>query len=237
MDVRLRRLLVIPVVLVALCGLALTLGLTTPSYAGGPEATPTCECTGGGTLDEDVTNTSSIVGYVYDYTLGPPVSPKGMGVTVTGCSWSATWGTDDNGYFYFNNLGAGVARVNLQLPPNGHAINPNVAVNTSGLTQTYTVYLGFYLGDKPPLGDLKTPDGKPLTGIYAETVTLPPDSTPDGTIMPDVGGTFPDSYLVIGLSAMLLLLLQVAGLAGLVRQRANLWPVATSYSIGRSKQR
>jgi hypothetical protein len=84
------------------------------------------------------------------------------------------------------------------------------------------VYLGFYVGDQPPLGELKTPDGRSLTGINEQTVTLPPTTTPDGAIMPDVGGTFPDSYLVIGLSAVLLLFLPVAGLAGLARQRVHL---------------
>jgi hypothetical protein len=216
MDIKTHRLLVIPVVLVVLCGLALACGLATPSYAGGPDATPTCECTGGGEL-EDVTNTSSIVGFVYDYTTGPPVPTEGMGVTIKGCSWEAVWGTDENGYFYFNNLGQGVAYVNLQLPANGHAVNPNVMVQTSGLTQTYTVYLGFYLGDQPPLGQLTTPDGKALTGINEVTVTEPPETTPDGTIIPDVGGTFPDSYLVIGLSALMLLSLPVAGLSELAR--------------------
>ena len=223
MDVKLRRLLVIPILFAALCGLALLAGWNTPSYAGGPDATPTCpSCTGGGTPTTPVANTSSIVGYVYDFSTGPPVPVKDMGVTLTGCSWEAVWGTDDNGYFYFNNLGQGSAYVNLQLPPNGHAVNPNVLVNTSGMTQTYTVYLGFYVGDQPPLGELKAPDGRSLTGINEQTVTLPPTTTPDGAIMPDVGGTFPDSYLIIGLSAVLLLFLPVAGLAGLARQRVHL---------------
>jgi len=216
MDAMLRRLAVICVALVTLCGLALLLGTTAPSHAGGPEATPTCDCSGGAS-PTPVPNKSSIVGYVYDYSTGPPIPVKDMGVTLTGCSWSATWGTDDNGYFYFHNLGAGGAHVNLQLPPGGHAINPNVLVNTSGMTQTYTVYLGFYVGDNPPLGDLKTPSGLALTGINMQTVTLPPTTTPDGTIMPDVGGTLPDSYLAIGLSVALLAVLPIAGSVELVR--------------------
>jgi hypothetical protein len=217
MNVRLSRLLVIFVALVALCGLTLPFGWTSSSYAGGPEATPTCDCTGG-MNPTPVPNSSSIVGYVYDYSTGPPVPRKGIGVKLTGCSWSAVWGTDDYGYFYFDNLGQGVAQVNLQLPPNGHAINPNVIVDTSGLTETYTVYLGFYLGDTPPSGELTTPDGKPLTGSSTSTTTLPPGSTTDETLIPSVGGTLPDSYLVIGLSAMLLLLLPVAGLVELTRR-------------------
>jgi hypothetical protein len=229
MDIKLRRLLVILVALVALCGLAALAGSNTPSYAGGPDVTPTClSCTGnGGTptpVGTPVANTSSIVGYVYDYSTGPPVPVKDMGVTLTGCSWDAVWGTDDNGHFYFNNLGQGSALVNLQLPPNGHAINPNVLVHTSGMTDTYTVYLGFYVGDQVPLGELKTPDGKSLTSINEQTVTLPPTTTPDGTVMPDVGGTFPDSYLIIGLTAILLLFLPVAGLAELNGLRVPVSP-------------
>ena len=225
MDFKLRRLLVISVLPAVLCGLALLAGWNTPSYAGGPDATPTClVCTGNGGTPTPVANTSSIVGYVYDYSTGPPVPVKDMGVTLTGCSWDAVWGTDDNGHFYFNNLGQGSALVNLQLPPNGHAINPNVLVSTSGMTDTYTVYLGFYLGDQPPLGELKTPDGKSLTGINEQTVTLPPTTSPDGTIIPDVGGTFPDSYLFIGLTAILLLFLPLAGLAELKGLHAPVSP-------------
>ena len=220
MDVKLRRLLVVFLLPAVLCGLALLAGWNTPSYAGGPDATPTCPCTGGGGgTPTPVANTSSIVGYVYNYSTGPPVPVKDMGVTLTGCSWSAVWGPDDNGYFYFPNLGAGTAHVNLQLPPNGHAINPDVIVETSGLTETYTVHLGFYVGDKPPADSFTTPDGEPLTGVSAETVTLPPDTTSDGALLSDVGGTLPDSYLVIGLSAALLMSLPVAGLAELTRQR------------------
>lgn len=206
MNAKLFRLLVISVALVALGGLAVLFGSTPPSYAGGPEATPTCDCTGG-VSPTPVPNTSSIVGFVYDYSTGPPIPTKGMGVVLDGCSWTAAWGTDDNGYFYFDNLGAGGAHVNLQLPPDGHALNPNVLVETSGLTETYTVYLGFYRGDTKPSGELKTPDGKLLSGSKA-----PGTTSPDGAALPGVGGTFPDSYLVIALSAMLLLLLPVAGM-------------------------
>jgi hypothetical protein len=219
MDVKLRRLIVIFIPLVVLGVLALLAGMNTPSYAGGPDATPTCLVCTGETNPTPVPNMSSIVGYVYDYSTGPAVPTKDMGVAVTGCSWDAVWGTDDNGYFFFDNLGQGAALVNLQLPPNGHALNPNVIVNTSGMTETYTVYLGFYVGDSPPLGELKTPDGRSLTGINEQTVT---DTTTDGAVMPDVGGTFPDSYLIIALSVALLLTLPVAGLAGLARQRVHL---------------
>mgnify|MGYP003573709246 CR=1 FL=1 len=175
MEAKLRRLVVIPIAIVALCGLTMALSWTTPGYAGGPEATPTCPSCTGGTNPTPVANTSSIVGYAYDYSTGPP---------------------------------------------NGHAINPNVLVNTSGMTDTYTVYLGFYVGDQPPLGELKTPDGRSLTGINEVIVTELPAST-DGAIIPDVGGVFPDSYLIIGLSAILLLSLPIAGLTALARQYAH----------------
>ena len=220
MEIKMWRLMVIPIAIVALCGLTMALSWTATGYAGGPEETPTCPSCTGGTNPTPVPNTSSIVGYVYDYSTGPAVPVKDMGVKITGCSWDAVWGTDDNGYFFFNNLGEGPAYVNLQLPPNGHAINPNVLVNTSGMTETYTVYLGFYVGDQPPLGELTTPDGRSLTGINEQIVTDVPAST-DGAVMPDVGGVFPDSYLIIGLSAVLLLSLPLAGLTALARQRAH----------------
>lgn len=208
MDRRLRRLLVVSVALVALWGVMLLFGWAIPGYAGGPEATPTCDECKGGMSPTPVPNTSSIVGFVYDYSAGSPAPAEGMGVTLSGCSWDAVWGTDDNGYFYFDNLGQGIAYVNLQLPPDSHAINPNIIVETSGVTQTYTVYLGFYRGGTPPSSDqLTTPEGEPLT---------------PGALIPGVGGTLPDSYLVIGLSATLLLSLPVAGVARLARRRACL---------------
>jgi len=220
MNMRLRRLLMVSVALAALCGLALLSGWATPGYAGGPEATPTCdECTGG-MQPTPVPNTSSIVGFVYDYSTGPPVPTRGVGVTLTGCSWSAVWSTDDSGYFYFNNLGQGVAHVTLQLPPDGHAINPDVVVNTSGLTETTTVYIGFYRGNTPPAGPFQTPDGQALTGINGGSPPPLPGTTSDGAPLPGVGGPWPDSYRAMGLSAALLLLLTGTGVAKLARRRA-----------------
>jgi hypothetical protein len=220
MDAKLLRLMVIPVFLVALCLLALPLWAT-PSQAGGPDPTPCANCSGG-MNPTPVPNLSRIDGYVYNYTTGAPAPTKGMGVTLTGCSWDAVWGTDDYGFFYFNNLGEGMTYVNLQLPPNGHPINPNVVVNTTGMTDTvYTVYLGYYLGDTPPSGPFTTPDGKSLSGSSPTVIVREPGSTADGAPLPDVGGTLPDSYLVIGLSALLLMALPVAGLSRLRAQPAQ----------------
>ena len=134
MDAKLLRLMLIPVFLVTLCLLALPLWAT-PSQAGGPDPTPCASCSGG-MNPTPVPNLSRIDGYVYDYTSGAAVPIKDMGVTLTGCSWEAVWGTDDHGFFYFHNLGEGTAYVNLRLPPNGHPINPNVVVNTTGMTDT-----------------------------------------------------------------------------------------------------
>jgi hypothetical protein len=209
------RLLAIFVALMVLGGLTFLVGGTEPTYAGGPEATPTCECIGG-EAEVDATpvpNKSSIVGYAYDYSTGPPIGRKGLEVKLTGCSWSATWGTDDNGYFYFDNLGFGVAHVDVQLPPGAHAVNPNVVVQTSGVTETYTVYLGYYFGDTPPKGPFTTPNGLTLSGGAAAGTPMPGGSTSAGAPLPNVGGTLPDSYLVIGLSALLLMGLPVAGMA------------------------
>jgi hypothetical protein len=217
-DMKSSHLLVSLLGVAFLCGLALSLGGTAPSYAGGPDVTPTCLVCTGGMNPTPVPDKSSIVGYVYDYSSGSPAPRKDVIVKLDGCSWSAQWGTDDFGYFYFNNLGQGAAEVNLQLPPSAHVLNPNVIVQTSGLTETYTVYLGYYVGNTAPTGPLTTPDGKSLTGLNGGTIPLPPPGpTPGAAPLPDVGGTLPDSYLVIGLSAALLVLLPVAGLAKLAR--------------------
>jgi hypothetical protein len=162
-----------------------------------------------------VPNKSSIVGYIYDYSTGPPVGRRDVAVKLTGCSWDANWSTDDNGYFFFNDLGQGAAYVNVQLPPGGHAINPNVLVQTSGVTETYTVYLGYYLGDTRPSGPFNTPDGKPLSGSTTPTDGLPPGATTGDTLMPSVGGVPPVSDLL--LSAGLLMLLPFAGLTRMMR--------------------
>ena len=214
---KLLHLVVIVLALIILCALALSFDQAAPSYAGGPEATPTCDCSGSGVSETPVPDKSSIVGYVYDYSTGPAIPRKDVGVKITGCSWEAVWGTDDNGYFYFNNLGAGKARVNLQLPPYAHPLNPDVIVETSGMTQTYTVYLGFYLGETAPKGPFNTPDGMPLSGLTGAKVVTFPSPTPSGAELPNVGGVLPDSYLVIALSAVLLALLPLAGATELVR--------------------
>jgi hypothetical protein len=219
MNAKLRQyLLAISLVLAALCGLALW-GWTTPSYAGGPEATPQCVTCTGGMSETPVPDESTIEGYVYDFTTGIPKGIKDIGVTLDGCSWTAQWSTDDNGHFFFNNLGQGAAKVTLQLPSDGHAINPNVIVETSGEDDTYTVYLGFYRGNVVPAATFRTPDDQMLTGVVATPV---PGATPsDGASIPGVGGDFPDPYHESWLSAALLLLLPAAGLMAVARRRAQ----------------
>jgi len=219
MDTKLRcHLLAISMVLAALCGLALW-GWSAPSYAGGPEATPHCDNCTGGMSETPVPDESVIDGFVYDFTTGIPKGIKGIGVTLTGCSWTAQWSTDDNGHFFFNNLGQGTAHVKMQLPPDGHAINPDVVVETSGEDDTYTVFLGFYRGNIVPAASFRTPDDQMLTGVVA---TPEPGATPsDGAEIPGVGGDFPDPYHESWLSAALLLLLPAAGLMAVARRRAQ----------------
>ena len=219
MDAKLRQqLLAISMVLAALCGLALW-GWTAPSYAGGPEATPTCVNCTGGMSETPVPDESTIEGFVYDFTTGIPKGIKGIGITLTGCSWTAQWSTDDNGHFFFNNLGQGPAKVTMQLPPDGHAINQNVIVETSGEDDTTTVFLGFYRGNIVPAATFRTPDDQMLTGVVE---TPEPGATPsDGVAIPGVGGDFPAPYHESWLSAALLLLLPAAGLMAVARRRAQ----------------
>jgi hypothetical protein len=219
MNTKLRcHLLAISMVLAALCGLALW-GWTAPSYAGGPEATPHCDNCTGGMNPTPVPNESVIDGFVYDFSTGIPKGVKGIGVTLTGCSWSAQWSTDDNGHFFFNNLGQGTAHVKMQLPPDGHAVNPDVVVETSGEDDTTTVFLGFYRGNTVPVATFRTPEDQMLTGVVE---TPEPGATPsDGVAIPSVGGDFPDPYHESWLSAALLLVLPAAGLMAVARRRAE----------------
>ena len=219
MDAKLRQhLLAVSMLLAALCGLALW-GQAAPGYAGGPEATPACDACTGGMKETPVPNESTIEGYVYDFSTGVPKGVKGLGVTLTGCSWSAQWSTDENGHFFFRNLGQGTAHVAVQLPPDGHMVNPKVEVQTSGEDDTYTVYLGFYRGNTVPAATFRTPDDQMLTGMVE---TPEPGATPsDGASIPGVGGDFPDPYHESWLSAALLALLPAAGLMAVARRRAQ----------------
>ena len=186
-----------------------------------------------------------IEGYVYEY--HPDVQNPGQWFAVPsrdvpvfakGITFDVFWGTDEDGYYYYpNGFGAGPIILYLKLPRDAHPINPNVVINSTGLEETWTVFLGFYRGDvaPPDVTQLRTPDGNylPFTTLQdLETlsrcgymdlpdvaksvlpVLAPPGSAISPTIqIPNVGGTLPQeqSNTVVVLAVILAIILPVAG--------------------------
>lgn len=198
-----------------------------------------------------------IEGFVYEFNPVDPENPettpwigrpiKDVKVTATGITFDIFWGTDDNGYYYFDNLGAGPILIDLELPPNGNVINPNVLVKSTGTLEIFKdVNIGFYWGDygdfEPQESQLVTPDGLPIPFLTLEDVeelsacgyddlptvvdSLEPplvellESDPG---MPDVGGVLDQNQpLSITLLAIaLFILLPLGGFLALRRHRSN----------------
>ncbi|MCB0153658.1 MAG: hypothetical protein KDF65_02595 [Anaerolineae bacterium] len=183
-----------------------------------------------------------IEGFVYEFVPSNPGNPetgewfaiphKDIVVEAKGITFNIIWGTDDNGFYYFNNLGAGPILLNLRLPPGAKMINPNVYLDSNGLEETLRATLGFYRGNyKPEPGQISTPDGVPLPLVglgdieelsqcgYNDLPSVassidPPLAVGDTPAIPDVGGVLPpDSPLTtIVLAVLMLVALPVAGL-------------------------
>ncbi len=148
------------------------------------------------------------------------VPSRSVPVMAKGITFEITWGTDDNGYFYFPNLGAGPINLNLNLPPDAHMLNANVVAFSSGLEETQSFALGFYRGDGPaPDPDkLRLPDGGALSvGNFTDIQTLARCGYTD---MPNVGGVLPKEQSISTIVIMVAVLI-VLPVAGLVRLRAN----------------
>jgi len=210
------------------------------------------ECEGEGGILEPIADTR-IEGYVYEFhpdINNPgewfPVPSRDVPVIAKGIDFEVFWGTGEDGYYYFpNGMGAGPIIVTLRLPPDAHVINPNVVINSTGLEETWTVFLGFYRGDMEPpdVTQLRTPDGNflPFTTltdleilsqcgymnlpIVAKEVLpeLPPPGAPgDGTVeMPNVGGILTQDRpgAITALAVTLAILLPTAGLFKLGQRR------------------
>lgn len=117
-----------------------------------------------------------VEGFVYEFHqrgdgewLGVP--SRSVPVHLNGITFDLEWGTNDEGYYYFTNLGAGPMVLNLRLPPDAHPINPNVILFSSGLDSglpegfpPLTVIMGFYRGPVGPsdVAALRTPAGQAL---------------------------------------------------------------------------
>lgn len=195
-----------------------------------------------------------IEGFVYEFhpdVQNPgewfPVPSRDVPVIAQGIDFEVFWGSAEDGSFYFpNGFGAGPIILSLRLPPDAHPVNPNVVINSTGLDETWTVFLGFYRGDTPPqdVTQLKAPNGSflPFTTLadlemlsqcgyidlpeVAEAVlpSIPPPSTLTDTVeMPNVGGILPHQQPtgVILLAVILAVVLPAAGIYRLRQNRAK----------------
>jgi hypothetical protein len=193
-----------------------------------------------------------IEGYVYEFhpdINNPghwfPVPSRDVHVTAKGITFDIFWGTDEDGYYYFpNGFGAGPIIVSMKLPYDAHPINPHVVINSTGLEETWTVFLGFYRGDEAPpdVTQLRTPNGNflPFTTLedlktlsrcgYMDLPDVakevlpdvpPPETAGTDTIqIPDVGGTLPQDrpVTIMILAVILAIALPIAGILKLRRK-------------------
>ena len=186
-----------------------------------------------------------VEGYVYEFHPVDPANPatsewfsvpsKDVMVRARGITFEIYWGAGNEGYFYFPNLGAGPITVDLQLPKDVHPINKDVVIFSSGLEETWTLFMGFYRGDVPPPNpaQLKTPDGNFLPFVTLADIeamskcgsTEFPEVAGDAllpvgvigssdAILPNVGGVVqePQNWVVPIIAIVVLALLSIAGL-------------------------
>jgi hypothetical protein len=188
-----------------------------------------------GDFDLELIRRSRLEGFVVEFHPDPGapggwrgVFSRDVPVFITGPGFEVFKGSDKDGSFYFDNLGAGPVTFNLRLPPDAHQINPNVTVVTDGLPNTTSgIYLGFYRGDVPPpdVESLTGPDGVPLPlanytyDKYVESATDPFSGEVTG--MPSVGGVLPrqTSPVSIVLAIILVIVLPAAGILKVHRNR------------------
>lgn len=190
-------------------------------------------------LNEDLTVTvirqSRIEGIVFEFHPDPSapggwrgVASRDVPVVIFGPGFEVFKGSDKDGTFFFDNLGAGPITLNLRLPPDAHPINPNVTVVTNGFLNTLSgIYLGFYRGDgaAPDIGAIIAPDGVPLppANFTFEDVEGSNDFLNELTGLPSVGGVLPreTSIFTIALAVVVLIVLPIAGVLRLRRPRAE----------------
>jgi hypothetical protein len=177
---------------------------------------------------------TKIEGYVYEFHPVDPDNPatsewfavpsRDVPVVAEGVTFEIFWGSEPDGYFYFykTRFGKGPVILNLRLPEDVHPINPNIVIESTGLNETWTVFLGFYRGDVPPpqIDQLRTPGGNFLPfssskfSSYDSIVGLDGESA-----LPGVGGdqVKPQSATVMAAAGTLLVLLGMTGIVTLGR--------------------
>ncbi|MBE7553225.1 MAG: hypothetical protein HS126_19315 [Anaerolineales bacterium] len=187
-----------------------------------------------GDFDLELIRRSRLEGFVVEFHADPGapggwrgVFSRDVPVFITGPGFEVFKGSDKDGSFYFDNLGAGPATFNLRLPPDAHPTNPNVTVVTDGLPNTTSgIYLGFYRGDVPPpdVSALTGPDGVPLplaNYTYDESIESATDPfSGEVSGMPSVGGVLPRQISLVSVVLAVVLVI-VLPAVGVLKARRN----------------
>lgn len=172
-----------------------------------------------------------IEGIVYEFHPENPLDPQGsdwvgvrsrdVPVVARGITFEIEWGSEKDGTFFFDHMGAGPIVLNLRLPPDAHPLNPNLVVKSTGLQETRTVFLGFYRGDLPEPGmfQLHTEDGRNLPFATDDDIFLANNC---GLPMPNVGGILPPEKptSILALAAAMLVILPTVGFLKLRQNRS-----------------
>lgn len=186
-------------------------------------------------LRVDLAHQSRVEGFVVEFHPDPGAPGGWRGafsrdvpVVISGPGFEAFKGSDKDGSFFFDNLGAGPVTFNLRLPPDAHALNPNVTVVTNSFFNTTSgIYLGFYRGDMqaPDVTTIVSPDGVPLppANFTFDDLEGSNDTLNDLTGMPSVGGVLPrqTSIFSIVLAVILLIVLPTAGVLKLRQKQSE----------------
>lgn len=174
---------------------------------------------------------SRIEGYVFEFHPDPNASGGWLGVAsrdvpvvVSGPGFEVFKGSEKDGSYYFDYLGAGPVTLNLRLPPDAHPLNPNITVTTSGFNEKTVVPLGFYRGDTPPedITALRLPAGVTSSSVLPEGDMIYEDvKLMMG--MPAVGGVLPPGrpLATVALAIIVLAVLPAAGILKLRQRRSN----------------
>lgn len=175
-----------------------------------------------------------IEGVVYEFHPEPDVLPSGnrgwigvpsrdVLVVATGINFEIFWGSEKDGSYFFNYLGAGPITLNLRLPPDAHPLNPNISLMSTSFFETWRIPLAFYRGEIEPGEDdiFSLPTGEQLPPANTFFEELGPSGPVSG--MPNVGGILPqaESTSVIILAVMILVILPAAGILKIRHDRAE----------------
>jgi hypothetical protein len=175
---------------------------------------------------------SRIEGFVFEFHPDPAapggwlaVPSQSVPVVASGPGFEVFWGSDKDGSFYFNNLGAGPVTLNLRLPPDAHPLNPNITVMTSSFPEVWKVELAFYRGEVTPedFDALRLPLGYTYNALVPGDTIIDVDKYGGYSYMPSVGGILPPNQPVsiLILAGVVLITLPTVGFIALRRKRAE----------------